>query len=393
MFSEFIKNQKEKETYIYSLNCSFKSYKTKKLYSDIVKYYSNKKICSIEEKLGKIKRSNLFLKMRNKEATVFYLGTDESQDKSGFLQSLQGFASVKYFTKNDGNYGQYNIKDGNCKDLNSARIKELITDEYIKKNRKLDLFLMQTWAWRIKEDIFYFLKEAYPDIIIANICMDDRHSYTNHGNWNSGTFGLIKYLDFSLVTSKECVEWYLKEGVPSFYFPEASDKNIFHPYKENLNKKYQIGFVGACYGIRKKIVDSLISDGLEVKAYGNGWPSGRLDLDKTNEFYNDCELILGCGTIGHCSDFYALKLRDFDVPMSGAIYLTHDNDDLHELFDINNEIFLAKGIKDFREKARYILNLGVHEKQRIRDLARKKSEKYHTYTFRLNNLIKEFLNE
>jgi spore maturation protein CgeB len=47
---------------------------------------------------------------------------------------------------------------------------------------------------------------------------------------------------------------------------------------------------------------------------------------------------LGVGGIGHCDDVYTLKLRDFDAPMSGALYLTHRNPDLTKLYKEGEEI-------------------------------------------------------
>lgn len=359
----------KKIKFINKLNVFYKSYLTKRQYQRIVSFYEKKNNCNEKVKSIDVKK-------------VFYFGGDEHQDKSGFLQGLSEVFDVKYFTKEDESYGAYK-RSQLCKKLNSQRLEELFEinarDGFIP-----DMLLMQTWAWRIDIDALKRIKKEY-GCIVVNIGMDDRHSYTDHGNWNEGTYGLIPALDLVLTCAPECVEWFKKEGVDALYFPEASHPDFFYPMLE-VEKIYDVGFIGAKYGIREEIVNALIDAGINVQCYGNGWEAGRLDLDKTNLFFNQCKIVLGVGTIGHCSDFYALKLRDFDAAMSGAIYLTHNNTDLHDLFNVNEEMFLANNISDFVVQAKTILSFDENKQKTIRDNVYKTALNKHHYTGRFTNV-------
>ena len=320
-------------------------------------------------------------KFNNKKPHIFYLGTNELQDKSGFIQALEKVAEVSLFYKCDNSYGQYKI-DQNPISSNRKRLFELFY-ELNNSNNLPDILLMQTWEWRIGVENLLELKKKYNKLKIINICMDDRHAFYHNGISKKGTFGLIPALDFVLNSTKEAVDWYMKEGVPALYFPEASSLDFYHPM--NVKKKYDVGFVGAKYGIRAKIVRALIQDGVNVMAYGSGWDNGRLPIHETNRFFNECRIILGIGTIGHCEDFFALKLRDFDAPMSGSCYVTHNNSDLHELFDANKENVLCNNEKDFVRKIKYLLS---HPKKlnSIAESGFNKASSVHTYEQRFVEL-------
>ena len=78
--------------------------------------------------------------------------------------------------------------------------------------------------------------------------------------------------------------------------------------------------------------------GVNVECYGAGWPNGPATAEHSAALFKRARIILGVGTVGHCEDVFTLKLRDFDAPMSGALYLTHRNADLARLYQEGVEI-------------------------------------------------------
>lgn len=293
------------------------------------------------------------LKVLNNKPKVLYFGGDELQDKSGFIQALGYYAELSYFTKEDGSYGSYNFGVLNRRkniDMNKKRLFQIL----LEMKNPPDILLMQTWEWRIGLETLQEVKKKYPSIKIVNIAMDDRHSYWIYGMKKFGSAGLIPKLDYVFTTSSEAVEWYEKEGCPAFFYPLASDETIFKPL--NIEKKYDIGFVGAKYGIREDIVNKLLQKGINVKAYGSGWESGRLPIEDTNKFYNQCKIVLGISTILGCNNFVSMKLRDFDVPMSGSVYVTNYNEDTAKIFQDNKEVSYYSDVDDCVEKVLFLLD-------------------------------------
>jgi hypothetical protein len=273
----------------------------------------------------------------------------------------------------------------NAFDVNTQRLLEIIKQMEASKNIP-HIIIGQMWGVAFDASIFNKIRHHNKTVVI-NIAMDDRHTYWGNSGakrW-MGTYGLIPHVDLVLTAAPECVEWYSKEGCPAIFFPEASDPNIFHPMPE-FPKIYDVSFIGARYGIRGKIIQALRNAGISVSAYGSEWEGGRLPIQDVPRLFAQSKIILGIGTIGHCSDFYALKLRDFDAPMSGSFYLTHDNPDLHTLFTTGKEIETYQSIEDCIAKVRYYLAHDT-EREAIAYAGRQRAISEHTWDHRFNTLL------
>jgi len=344
-------------------------------YHKIVNYYVLKNKKSPKPKIRVITHTPI----------VFYLGGDEMQDKSGFLQALANVTELSYFTKKDGSYGAYSYGVLNRKKnilQNGDQLLNLLHD----MEKKPDLLLMQSWEWRIGLATLQKIKKLYPSMLIANIAMDDRHSYWVYLSKKIGSSGLIPALDHVFTTSSEAVLWYEKEGCNASFFPLASDAEVFHPL--DIPRIYDVGFVGAKYGVREEIIQHLVNAGINVKAYGNGWSDGRLPLSDTNKFYNQCKIVLGVGTILGSKNFTSMKLRDFDVPMSGNVYLTNYNADTAKIFKDNEEILFYKDADDCLS----IVSEKLRDEDVLVSIQRStilKAQK-NTYSVRINQILNTF---
>ena len=317
---------------------------------------------------------------------IFFLGTDEDQDRSGMLQALEALGRVRHFTRADGSYGQNDPRpEAIRREANASRLWQLVSDEAA-AGHPPDILIAQTWATLIDPAVFGRIRAQYGTLIV-NIGMDDRHQFRGHrlGNTWSGTLGLIGHIDLALTAAPECVEWYLKEACPALYFPEASDPGIFHPMPD-LPKTHDVCFVGACYGIRKEIVLALRSAGIRVSAFGNGWGGGRISTADVPKLFAQSKIVLGVGTIGHCRDFYALKMRDFDAPMSGSLSLTHNNPDLFPLFQRDREFSTYSNIKECVERAHHYLREDT-SRESVAAAGRARALRDHTWLHRFSGLF------
>ena len=376
-----IKIRLKQNRFIFELNGKYKCYKIKKQFQKIIDYYSNKKIIGNFEELLKRKgfTKELADRFKYRKPRVFYLGTDEYQDKSGFLQALEKYTEVDIFYE-DSSYGHAKFYSEVYKRKYSNRLKYLINNSL----KKYDILLMQAWGSSIDVNTILELKNRFHFKVI-NISMDDRHTFWVDGKKTKGTAELIPALDLMLVTSPESVEWYHKEGIPALFFQEASSPDFFFPM--NLEKRYEVGFVGAKYGIREKIVTALKQNNIIVQTYGSGWENGRLPLENTNRFFNECKIVLGVGTVGYCEDFYSLKLRDFDAPMSGVFYITHDNKDLNELYRVDKEIVTYRTVNECVEKVKYYLK-NDSDREYIAKAGYNRAIKEHTWEKRFDCLFR-----
>ena len=95
---------------------------------------------------------------------------------------------------------------------------------------------------------------------------------------------------------------------------------------------------------------------------------------------------MGCGTIGYTNDVFTIKLRDFDAPISGGMYLTHRNNTLKELYRENKEIILYKDKYECLQKIRfYLLNNELREK--IATSGKNRALKDHNWDLRFQKLF------
>lgn len=356
-----IKNRLKRIGILNCLNALHKANRIKRKYESTARYYGNRPILGTFEELIKKRAGDRLARLRNKPRplNIFYLGTDELQDRGGILPGLHHVGYVEYFTKASGEYGQ---KPGLGKTFlserpaSSRRLLDLF-ERLATAGRLPDILIGQMWASSINTEVLRCIREKYGTLII-NICMDDRHAYDLHGE--AGMHALIPVLDVAATAAHECVQWYMKEGCPALFFPEASDPAIFHP-QPALPKEHEVCFVGGRYGIRERVVNALLRAGIAVTVFGEGWARGPLPTEDVPRLFAQAKIVLGIGTIGHCEDFYSLKMRDFDAPMSGSFYLTHANPDLALMYRVGHEIETYASLEECVSKVRYYLG---HEEER-----------------------------
>jgi hypothetical protein len=335
----------------------------------------------------RLSRRNLNLRGRsNADLRILYVGTDRAQDCGGFLQSLERLSKVLTFTKADGEYGHYFYGSGadarRQRAENGRRLLEIV--EQAQKEGPLHIVMGQMWGRTMSWQTLKAVRDM--GIVTANICMDDRHTFRQakqYGEW-MGSMGLIPGLDLALTAAPEVVRWYAVEGCPAVFWPPAGDPEIFHPAAGP--HRHDVCFVGANYGVRSEIVRAIRRQGVEVVCYGHGWPNGRIATQDVPGLFAASRIVLGVGTIGHCTDFFSLKMRDFEAPMSGSLYLTHNNPDLHALYRVGEEIVTYSSPEECADQVVYYLS---HESQ-AQEIARagcERARREHTWENRFKQLL------
>lgn len=291
---------------------------------------------------------------------VFWIGANRDQDESGFLQALRQIATVIEFRNWKGGYGQwYWDSHGRVRVYDPAIVamndQALISQiEKSLRTGSIDLLMGQMWANYIsKEALATIRRHGVP---IVNISMDDRLP----DNWGAvhgtrlGAVGLATVSDLVLTTSSETCSWFGVEGCPAVFWPLASSPDVFKPSTTG-QRDIDVLFIGNKYGIRGSIVRALNKHGVNVDCYGAGWPNGSATAEQSAALFKRARIILGVGNVAYCDDVFTLKLRDFDAPMSGALYLTHRSPDLARLYKEGAEIECYATTEEASRKIHYYL--------------------------------------
>jgi spore maturation protein CgeB len=242
---------------------------------------------------------------------------------------------------------------------------------------------------------------------------------------------IAPFYDYCLVPEKFRLNDYKKLGACPIYFQEAANPNFYKPY--DLKKEFDVTFIGAKYADRVEIVKFLIDNGINVMCWGPRWKNRKnnyiksilsnskatvkkyakkyllrkpinniIDIPNKNagDPLSDTEMVRTFSRSKICLGFSAvgmtnlekdrivqIRLRDFEVPMSGGFYMVEYMPELGEYFTYDKEIVGYKNKEDLLKKCLYYLQ---HEDEReaIRLAGYKRAITEHTWQRRFSELFK-----
>ena len=221
---------------------------------------------------------------------------------------------------------------------------------------------------------------------LINLALNDKEHFV--GKIRSGrAFGardICRYFDLNWTSTEDALIKYCVEGARPIYLPEGANPQIHKPY--DIEKTINVSFVGQCYGNRATIITELQNRGIAVKAYGIGWPDGPLTTEEMVKMYSKSKINLGFGGIAGHKDTFCLKGRDFEIPMSGGLYLTEDHPELSQAFQTGVEILTYKDFDDLVGKIKYYLN-HPEEAEFVRRSGYRRALREHSWTMRFEKIF------
>jgi spore maturation protein CgeB len=229
---------------------------------------------------------------------------------------------------------------------------------------------------------------------IFNFCWDDKLSFPGPvtGGRYSSPAAIASAVDLNLTNAPDSVVKYAVHGGLAMFWPEAAHPEIHRPH--DVPFQYDVSFVGACYGWRPRFIKRLERLGVHTECFGKGWPNGPLSAEEMVQLYSRSRINLGFGGVGHSRKLTCLKGRDFEVPMSGGLYLTQHNPELALVYDIGKEIMTYRDEADCAVMIKHLL-ADPSRAALIREAARARALRDHTYevrwtqVFRLAGLMAE----
>jgi len=209
------------------------------------------------------------------------------------------------------------------------------------------------------------------------------------------------HYDFCLVPEKFRLPDYRAIGANPLYSQEAANPAIYKPY--NLPQEFDVTFVGQAYGDRPHYIEHLQKNDIDVHVWGHGWqidpkyppppdnPLWRLPdtikgppLDDLAliQMYSRSKINLGFSTCGDThttgTRITQVRLRDFEVPMSGGFYMIEHLEELTEFFEPDKEIVFYQNPEDLTDKIRYYLSHDA-EREKIRQAGHQRALRDHTW--------------
>lgn len=290
-------------------------------------------------------------------------------------------------------------------------------EEFIAKNRPLlgDALLTQIRVARRHRPIDVLFTYFYNACVQPEIIREIRSLGIIAINWfcnASYQFHLVSEIapafDYCLVSEKFRLEDYRQVGATPIYCQEAANPEVYRPYTGP--QVYDVGFVGQAYGERPGLIEWLLEHEIDVTVWGVGWenfqkrrpsfnPTRWGKSDATPKIpkrliggvLHDGDLVrafsqtkINLGFAGcwindkSATRITQIRLRDFEVPMSGGFYLTEYQAELEEFFEIDSEIACYRDKVELLEKIRFYLKR-PDLRERIRLAGRKRCLREHTW--------------
>lgn len=277
---------------------------------------------------------------------------------------------------------------------------------------------------------YFYSAFARPEVIreIADMGIVTVNWYCNA----SYQFRLVSEIapaySYCLVPERFRLDDYCAVGARPIYCQEAANADFYGPH--DLAYEYDVAFVGAAYGDRPRFLKALLDAGLDAHAWGPGWSElaeplstrgrmhravsqtkrrllgraihpPRLPRAACGDMLSDEDMVsmfsrsrinLGFSAVGDTAraghPIRQVRLRDFEVPMSGGFYMLEYLEEIEQFFAPGKEIVCFDGPTDLVEKCRYYLD-NETERRRIAQAGRRRALEDHTWQKRLSDAFLE----
>ncbi len=222
---------------------------------------------------------------------------------------------------------------------------------------------------------------------LVNLSLNDKEWFVGKTRDGAvtGMRDICRHFDLCWTSTRDALEKYCVEGATPVYLPEGANPGVHRPY--NVPMEFDVSFVGQCYGNRPAVVEALRKAGIRVEAFGPGWPNGALSTEEMVKMYSRSRINLGFGGVAGHRETFCLKGRDFEVPMSGGLYVTEHHEELLPFFEVGKEIVTYTGFDELLATIRRLLSSPA-EAEAIRRAGRARALRDHTWEMRFETVFR-----
>jgi len=348
--------------------------------------FASAKLSIPDDKAIRHVMKNRFHSMRSKEKgalKIIAIYHHYNWENESLKPSLEKFGQVRHYDWfEDFNHQNKNWHKSTKAAMNRALIKKM--EQWMKQDSADVVFTYLSGELVSPETVLALRSLGIP---LVNLALNDKEHFVGklrHGQ-AMGSRDICRYFDICWTSTEDAVKKYCVEGAIPLYLPEGANPEIHRPH--NIEKTIDVSFIGQCYGNRSEIIERLKSLGIPVEAYGYGWPNGPLTTEDMVRMYSKSRINLGFGgVIGHTS-LYCLKGRDFEIPMSGGLYVTEYHPELDKFYKLGSEIVTYKDFDELVERIRFLLS-NPEKADEIRRKGFERAIREHSWEMRFERIFK-----
>lgn len=296
----------------------------------------------------------------------------------------------------------------------------------------------------------YLLKQlVYPEAIreIGDLGITTVNYWCNGAHQFHLVDEISPAFDYCVVSERAALPLYEEVGARPIYAQLAANPDFYRPH--DLPFDYDVAFVGQRYADRPEYIHYLLENGVDVRVWGPGWTSDRsfgeqsigtgvswrylgrhprasarklvaharrrarerravpprarrrlasiagpsLPYDDLVRMYSRARISLGFSVCGDSlyddkDKIRQVHLRDFEAPMSGALYFVEHQDELADFYELDEEIVCHSSREELLEKVRFYL---AHPEQaeRVRRAGHERARRDHTWRRRFDQIFRE----
>lgn len=214
---------------------------------------------------------------------------------------------------------------------------------------------------------------------------DDKTNFCKHMGGVWGNCPQATLFDLCWTTSSACLPWYAVEGGRAICMPEGAAPETFHA---EIPKTFsdEVSFLGMKYGVRADFISFLRGRGIPVATYGRGWGGESVAWQDMARVFCSSRINLGLPWVTQSRTIAHLKGRDFEVPMSGGLYLTGYHEELSRHYRVGQEIMCYGSWDGCVEVIRHLV-ANPDLADRIRRAGKQRALRDHTWDARFKKLM------
>jgi len=296
--------------------------------------------------------------------------------------SLEKFGQVRHYDW----FEQFNHqRKGWCRSIKAKMNKDLVSQvrQWIQDDSTDVIFTYLSGELISPETMRKLSSFGVPMI---NLALNDKEAFIGKikNGQATGMRDICRYFDLCWTSTEDALKKYCVEGALPIYLPEGANPEIHKPY--DVERFIDVSFVGQCYGNRPALIQALKEHGIHVETFGYSWPNGPLSTEDMVRMYSKSKINLGFGGVAGHQDTFCLKGRDFEIPMSGGLYITEHSNEIERVFEIGKDILTYRTFVELVEKIQYLLG-HPDEAEDIRKAGHSRAISEHTWEMRFEKIF------
>lgn len=267
------------------------------------------------------------------EATIVGVGA-QGWERFGLWPTLGRVSDFHLFSDGLGADVPFLCGSARERDERCRRLVEFVTD--LERTRPVHMVFIYADSSNLSPELMQRLHDRGCWTVLMGL--DDRHTFASWrvGDMSVGVETIAPSVDLYWTSWRTGCLAHHAVGSRAWLGGAAADPTFHRPFQ--VDQDIDVLFLGQAYGVRRKLISDVQSYGVRVECRGHGWGGGHLDFDELVRLFSRAKVVFGVSTVGAMDDVTIMKGRDFEVPMSGACYLTQYVEELSDFFTLGQDI-------------------------------------------------------